>query len=88
MNFNKTMKCCKVKRFLRYQASNKCKYPEKFAHHLSFMFYPFRSEDELLARNSPTYQNTLACPSVLNAFNKNRQKFETYADIFKEALLI
>ena len=27
---------------------------------------------------------TLACPSVLSAVNKNRQKFEPYADISEE----
>ena len=27
----------------------------------------------------------LACPSVLSAVNKNRQKFEPYADISEEA---
>ena len=55
MNCNGTMKCFKVRRVLRYQAANKDKYPEKFAHHLSFMFYPFRSEDELLARHIKTH---------------------------------
>ena len=38
----------------------------------------------LLTWNQPTYQNTVACPSILNAINKNRQKFETYVDIVQE----
>ena len=41
MNCNKTMKCCKVTQVLRYHVPNKDRYPEKFAHHLLFMFYPF-----------------------------------------------
>ena len=49
------------------------------------MFYPFQSEDELLTGNPPILQNTLACPSVLSAVNKNRQKFEPYAGIAEEA---
>ena len=50
-----------------------------------FIFYPFRLEDELLTGNLKTYQNTLACPSVLKAVAKNRQKFESYADFAEEA---
>ena len=84
MNWNETMKCRKVRRVLRYHVPNKDRYPDKFAHHLLFMFYPLRSEDELLTGNPPTYQNTLACPSVLSAVNKKRQKFEPYADILEE----
>ena len=76
MNYNETMKCHKVRKVLRYHVPNKDRYPEKFAHHLLFIFYPFCSEDELLTGNTPTYQNRLACPAVLNAINKNRQKFE------------
>ena len=66
---------------MRYHVPNKDRYPEKFGHHLLFMLYLFRSEDELLTGNPPTYQNTLAYPSVLSVVNKNRQKFEPYADI-------
>ena len=61
----------------------KNRYPDKFAHHLLFMFYPLQSEDELLTVNP--HQNTLACPSVLNEVNKNTQKFGLYADIVEEA---
>ena len=85
MNCNETMKYRKVRRVLRYYVPNKDRYPEKFAHHLLFISYPFRSEDELLTGNPPTYQNALACASVLSAVNKNRQKFETFADIVEEA---
>ena len=60
-------------------------YPGKRTHHLLFMFYPFQSGDEVLTRNPPTYLNMLACPSVLNGVNKNRQKFEPYAEIVNKA---
>ena len=71
---------------MRYHVPNKDRYPEKFAYHLLFMFYPFWSEDELQTGNPPTYHNTLAYPSVLSAVNKNRQKFEPYANIVEEAV--
>ena len=48
------------------------------------MFHPFRPTDELLTGTPPTYQNTLAYSSVLNAVNKNKQKFEPYPDIVEE----
>ena len=82
----KTIKLMNCNETMRYHVPNKDIYPEKFAHHLLFIFYPFRLEDELLIGNPPTYQNTLACPSFLSAFNKNRQKFEPYADITEESL--
>ena len=82
----KTIKFMNCNETMRYHVPNKDIYPEKFAHHLLFIFYPFRLEDELLIGNPPTYQNTLACPSFLSAFNKNRQKFEPYADITEESL--
>ena len=64
MECNETIKCRKVRRVLRYHGPNNDRYPEKFAHHLLFMFYPFRSEDELLTGNPSTYRNTLVCPSI------------------------
>ena len=87
MHCNETMKCRNVGRVLRYHVPSKDRYPQKFAHHLLFMFYPFRSEDELLTGNPPTYQNTLVCTSVLSAVSKNRWKFEPYADIVEEAFV-
>ena len=84
MNCNETMKCRKVRRVLRYHVPNKDRYPEKFSQILLFMFHPFRPTDELLTGTPPTYQNTLAYSSVLNAVNKNKQKFEPYPDIVEE----
>ena len=37
----------KVELVLRYHVPNKFKDPEGCAHHLLFMFYPFRDESEL-----------------------------------------
>ena len=87
MNCDETMKC-KVRRVLIYRVPSKDRYPEKIAHHLLFMFYPFRKEDELLTGNPPTYQNTLAYPSVLNALNKIDRNLSHMLTLLKKLLLI
>ena len=52
MNSNEKMRCRKVRRVLRYHTPSKHQYPEKYAHHLLLLFYPFRSENELLGGTS------------------------------------
>ena len=41
VNSNEKMQCRKVRRVLRYHARNKYRLPEKYAHHLFFLFFPF-----------------------------------------------
>ena len=59
MNSKEKLKCPKVKAVLRYHIPNCHKYPEKYAHHLLFMFYPFRNEQDLQSVNSGTYSEKL-----------------------------
>ena len=87
MKWNEEVNCRKARRVLKYHVQNEDRCPEKFAHHLLFMFYPFRSDDALSTEKLLTYQNT-AWPSILNAVNKNRQKFEPYVDIDEGAVRI
>ena len=42
---------------LRYHVPNKFKEPESYAHHLLFMFYPFRDECELKLGQPPSYSS-------------------------------
>ena len=42
------MWCRKVSIILRYHVPNKIVYPERFAHHVLFLLYPFRAEKVLL----------------------------------------
>ena len=44
MNSNERMRCWKVRRVLRYHTPKKYRFPEKYAHHLLVLFFPFRSE--------------------------------------------
>ena len=45
MNSKEKLKLRKVPKVLRYYTPNKNKHPEKFAHHMLMLFYPFRSEE-------------------------------------------
>ena len=87
MNSNEKMRCRKVRRIIRYHVPNKNKLPEKYAHHLLFLFYPFRSEKELLSGVPPTYQTTLSNRNVLQVVNRNKQIFEPYGDIVEQAFV-
>ena len=40
----KAMRCRKVRQILRYHVSNKLLVPKEFAHHMLFLFFPFRDE--------------------------------------------
>ena len=75
------MRCRKVRRFLRYHVPNKLSLPEKFAHHVLLLFYPFRDEKELLSGFPPLYQNKLQEQGFLDVVNMNKIKFELYGDL-------
>ena len=48
--------------------------PEKYCHHLLFMYYPFRNENGLLLNDS--YCDKLLVPDVLSTVVENRKIFE------------
>ena len=48
MDSNEKMHCRKVRRILRYHTPNKYRFPEKYVHHLLFLFFPFRPEKKFL----------------------------------------
>ena len=58
-NTKEILKCRKAKAVLRYHVPNQHKRPEEFAHHILFMYYPFRSEAELCQTDSGTYMEKL-----------------------------
>ena len=69
MSSNENLKCRKVRAVLRYYVPNRYKYPEKYAHHLLFMFYPFRIEESLKSVNSGTFSDKLKEPGILDVIN-------------------
>ena len=83
MNCNEKMKCRKV-HVLCYHYPNNHRFSEKYANHLLFIFYQFRSESELLGVNK-TYQEQLRDEQILSVINTNGLRFEPYADLVDEA---
>ena len=82
MNSKDKLKCRKIRAVLRYHVPNRHKFPEKYSHHLLFMYYPFRSEGELL---DPSYMEKLSQQGVLDIVNQNKQKIEPFGDLVDEA---
>ena len=78
------LKCRKVKAVLRYHVPNRFKNPEQYAHHLLFMFLPFRNESELCSMG--TYMEKLSDPQVMASVYENKQRFEPFADLVDTAL--
>lgn len=85
MSSKDKLKCRKVKAVLRYHVPNENKYPERYAHHLLFMFYPFRNENDL--KHNGSYVEKLNESGVLPIINRNRKIFEPFADLVNSALV-
>ena len=76
-----------VELVLRYHVPNKFKEPESYAHHLLFMFYPFRDECELKLGQPPSYSSKLNEPGVLDMVNYKKILVEPYRDLIDAAFL-
>ena len=76
-----------VELILRYHVPNKFKDPESYAHHLLFMFYPFRDDFELKLGMPPSYSSKLNEPGVLDTVNYNKSLVEPYSDLIDVAFL-
>ena len=85
MSSNEKLKCRTVRAILCYHEPNPDKYPQKYAHHLLFTFYPFRNEDNLKLDGS--YFAKLQQSGVLDIINLNRQKLNPYSKLVNDALL-
>ena len=81
------LKCPKVNLVLRYNLPNRHKEPEAYAHHLLFMFYPFRVESELKSGEPPSYFAKLNEPGVIDIINFNKALTEPFSDLVDEAFL-
>ena len=80
-----SLKCRKVQKGLRYFTPKKHKYPEKYAHHLLLLFYPFRDE-EFDLKVDGSYSTKLLEPLVMDVVNKNKLIFERSAELVENAL--
>ena len=83
-----TRRCCKVRRILRYHVPNKLLSPEKFAHHVLVLLFPFGDEKKfLLSGFTPIYQNKLQRERVQDVVSINKRKFKPYGDIVDQVFL-
>ena len=83
MSANEKLKCRKVPYVLMYRVPNQHAHPEEYAHHLLFMYFPFRNENELKLNNS--YAEKLNLPNVLEIINLNCIKVDPYALLVENA---
>ena len=84
MSANEKLKCRKIPYVLKYHVPNQHTHPEEYAHHLLFMYFPFRNEHELKLNNS--YADKLNSSNVLEIINLNRMKVESYALLVENVL--
>ena len=87
MSSKESLKLRKEKCILRYHIPNQTTQPEEYAHHMLFMFFPFRNESDLKATVSRTYSQKLLEPTVTEVVNKNRKACEPFADAVDEAFI-
>ena len=78
----------KVPYVLEYHVPNKHKYPEQYAHHLLFLFYPFRDEPPLLSECDGAYNSKLIEQHILEVVNWNKLIIEPHGDIVDSAFSI
>ena len=81
------LRCRKVEFVLRYHVPNRHKDPEAYAHHLLFMFYPFRNEEELKVGESNSYCAKLQQAGVTDVINQNKSRVEPFGELVDEAFL-
>ena len=74
--------CCRiVRQILRYHVPNKLLSPEKYAHVVMLLFFPFRDEKQLHSGCPSFYQNKLHEQGLQDVVNRNKIKFEPYGDL-------
>ena len=85
MNSKEAMRCRKARKVLRTYTPNRHLYPEKYAHHLLMLFFPFRNEENDLKLDG-SYMLKLTEPDVLEIVNSNRELFEPNSELVEIAL--
>jgi len=78
------LKLRKTKCVLRFHVPSKLKKPEAYAHHLLFLYYPFRKEEELKGEFG-TYGEKLTDPDVIECIRTNQRICEPFGEIVDDA---
>jgi len=87
MTSKQSLKLRKTKCVLRCHVPNKLTRPEEYAHHLLFMFLPFRSENELKGTESGLYTEKLLEPGIIDIINRNKLINEPFGEFVEDAFL-
>ena len=77
MSSKDKMRCRSVKKILRYHTPNANLNPEKHAHHLLMLFYPFRREQELLSVEEKGFLTKLNQPNVLTIVKRSLRRISS-----------
>ena len=84
MSSKEKLKCQKIPFVLQFYVPNEQTQLEEYAHHMLFMYYPFRNENDLKSGNPPTYSNRLRESNVISLVNQNRARVELFATIIDD----
>ena len=76
--------CRKIPLVLQYHVPSKERCPEEYAHHMLFMYFPFKDDEEL--KHSNRFSNELNQPSIIEVVTSKRSKVEPYETIVEDAL--
>ena len=63
------LKCGKISFVLQFYVPNQQTQPEEYVHHILFMYYPFRNENDLKSGNPPRYGSKLRESNVISLVN-------------------
>ena len=84
-NGKEIMKCRKIKAVIRFHTPSKEKEPEKFYHHLLMLYFPWRTETDLLG-DDDLYSTKFQESEVFSKVETNRRTFEPNAEAIVTAL--
>ena len=89
MSSKERLKLRKTKCVLRFHFPNKSKKPEAYTHHLLFMNYTSRKEDDLLKNTETgTYCEKLSDSDVIDCIRRNKNICEHFGEIVDEAFVL
>ena len=79
------MTCRRVTVVVRLRKPSKATEPEKYCHHLSMLYYPWRQESDLLGYDNK-YSTKLEESSVKSIVQRNQMVFEPFSEEVDEAV--
>ena len=84
---NKKLKCHEIPYVLQFYLPNKYTSPGEYAHHMTFIYYPFRHVKELLSGNPSTYVSKISELGVIKVVNQSYSLVKPFALILDDEFL-